>query len=66
MNPVLYYLLLVIPALPNLWGIWHAFKHTFPTGQERLLWICACVFVPVLGGVAYILFGRRRVTGNWS
>ena len=39
--------LLFLPALLNLWGIWHAFNHT-------------CVFVPVLGGVAYVLFGWRR------
>ena len=36
--------LLFLPALLNLWGIW----------------MVACVFVPVLGGVAYVLFGWRR------
>ena len=47
--------LLFLPALLNLWGIWHAFNHTFETPLERVLWIVACVFVPVLGGVAYVL-----------
>ena len=47
--------LLFLPALLNLWGIWHAFNHTFETPLERVLWMVACVFVPVLGGVAYVL-----------
>ncbi|MFR1533412.1 MAG: PLD nuclease N-terminal domain-containing protein [Bilophila wadsworthia] len=38
----------------------HAFNHTFETPLERVLWMVACVFVPVLGGVAYVLFGWRR------
>ena len=44
----------------SLWGIWHAFSHTFETPLERVLWMLACVFVPVFGGVAYVLFGWRR------
>ena len=52
--------LLFLPALLNLWGIWHAFNRTFETPLERVLWMVACVFVPVLGGVAYVLFGWRR------
>ncbi len=66
MNPILFYLLLALPAIPNLWGIHHAFRHTFATPQERLLWICACVFLPLLGGLAYFFMGRRRVTGRWG
>ena len=51
--------LLFLPALLNLWGIWHAFNHTFETPLERVLWMVACVFVPVLGGVAYVLDKSR-------
>ena len=29
--------LLFLPALLNLWGIWHAFNHTFETPLERVL-----------------------------
>lgn len=53
-------LLLGIPAIPNLFGIWHAWNRVFPTPQERLWWLGACVFVPVLGGIAYLIFGMRR------
>ena len=52
--------LLFLPALLNLCCIWHAFYLTFDTHLERVLWMVACVFVPVLGGVAYVLFGWRR------
>lgn len=53
-------LLLFIPAIPNLWGIWHAYHRFFPTQQERLIWLGVCIFVPVLGGLAYLIFGMRR------
>ena len=33
--------LLFLPALLNLWGIWHAFNHTFETPLERVLWMVA-------------------------
>jgi hypothetical protein len=52
--------LLLLPILPNLWAIWHLYKREFPTPQERAAWLVAQVLVPVLGGLAYILFGRNR------
>lgn len=52
--------LVFLPALLNLWGIWHAFTHTFSTPLERVGWILACVFIPLFGGLAYLLFGWRR------
>ncbi len=53
--------LLFLPVLLNLWGIWHAFSHSFATPVERLIWIAVCIFIPFLGGLAYILFGYRRI-----
>ena len=64
MNTALFYILVALPILPNLWAIWHGFHHSFPSQQERLIWILLAVFVPVIGGIAYLLFGRRRVTGR--
>ncbi|MBO4317105.1 MAG: PLDc N-terminal domain-containing protein [Mailhella sp.] len=52
--------LLGLPALINIWSIWHASRHVFPGEKEQLLWILAGVFFPVLGGIAYLLFGLRR------
>lgn len=53
-------LLLGLPAIPNLFGIWHAFNHEFPGPQERLKWLGVCVFIPIFGGIAYLLLGMRR------
>ena len=52
--------LLALPILPNLWTIWHAMRHDFPGEREKYWWTLGAVFVPVLGGVAYLLFGLRR------
>lgn len=52
--------LLLVPIIPNMWSIWHLYKNEFPTPQERAAWIVAQVVLPVLGGVGYILFGRKR------
>jgi len=55
-----YWALLALPILPNLWSIWHVNTHRFAKYTERLLWLLACIFVPCLGGLAYMLFGRPR------
>lgn len=52
--------LLSLPILPNLWAIWHAMRHEFPGEREKYWWTLGAVFVPVLGGLAYLLFGLRR------
>lgn len=52
--------LLALPMLPNLWGIWHAYRHRFKGQAEQMIWIVVCVFLPVLGGLAYLLVGRAR------
>jgi hypothetical protein len=52
--------LIVLPILPNLWSIWHIFKYDFRSPQEKLAWLAAAVFIPVAGGVAYIIMGRKH------
>lgn len=53
-------LLLGLPIIPNLWGIYHAFYRVFPTDSEKMIWVCLCIFLPVLGGVIYFFVGRKR------
>lgn len=60
--PLVHLVILFIPAIPNLFGIWHAYHRVFPTPQERLIWMGVCIFVPMLGGLAYLLFGVRRAS----
>lgn len=52
--------LLVLPILPNLWAIWHCFHRDFPTVNEKLTWLGIAVFIPVIGGLAYLVVGRKR------
>lgn len=52
--------LLLLPILPNLWSIWHAMRHDFPGEREKYLWTMAAVFLPLIGGMLYLLVGWRR------
>lgn len=52
--------ILTLPMIPNLWGIWHAYRHSFENQTTRVIWMCICVFLPVIGGVAYLLMGRPK------
>lgn len=52
--------LLALPILPNLWCIWQAVHREYPSQLERMLWGCAGVFLPVIGGLLYLLIGRHR------
>lgn len=52
--------LLLLPILPNLWSIWHAMHHEFPGEREQYLWTLGAVFLPLLGGLIYLVFGWRR------
>lgn len=52
--------LLILPALINLWAIWSAFHREFDNPIHRILWVALAIFVPVLGGLGYIVFGYRQ------
>ena len=56
----LFFLLLALPILPNFIAIWHSFHRVFPTHLEKMCWFLLAIFVPVLGGVIYLLWGRKR------
>lgn len=60
MNTALLIPLLAIPILPNLWCIWHSYNHEFERPAEKALWMAAGIFLPVLGGLGYLVFGQRR------
>lgn len=58
--PAVVLILLFIPILPNLWSIWHAYHHHFPNLAEKAAWIMMGVFLPVIGGLVYVIVGRKR------
>ena len=68
LNPALLAIVLALPILPNLWSIWHSYKHEFSTPMEKYGWMLAGVMLPVIGGLLYLLFGFRRTTGlaHWA
>ncbi len=41
-------------------SIWDAFHKEFNSVNEKVAWIQICIFIPVLGGIAYLLIGKRR------
>ncbi len=54
-------LLAFLPLLLNLWSIWHVWCHDFSGDfQKKVLWLCVSTFLPILGGLIYILAGRRQ------
>ncbi|HJD98251.1 PLD nuclease N-terminal domain-containing protein [Mailhella massiliensis] len=55
-------LMLIVPALPNMWALKHAMYHDFPTTKEKYRWMMACVFIPCLGGIAYYFVGRKHAS----
>ena len=57
---ILFLILLAIPILPNLWSIRHAYYRDFPSPTEKMIWLGISVFIPVLGGLAYLIWGRKR------
>jgi len=57
-------ILLILPIIPNLWAIWHIFKHDFTTPQVKMFWLAVTVFIPVLGGLAYVFWGRKKIKVN--
>ena len=56
----LLFALLALPILPNFIAIWHSFHREFPTHMEKMFWFLLAIFVPLLGGIIYCIWGRKR------
>ena len=44
----------------SLYSIWDAFHRDFGSSNAKLGWIQLAVLVPFLGGLAYLLIGRKK------
>jgi hypothetical protein len=42
------------------WAIRDAFSRDFSSPSEKMIWVQVSVIVPFLGGIVYLLFGRKR------
>ncbi len=54
------YILISIPALINLWAIWHAMMVSKLETIHKVIWVAILIFVPVLGGIAYFFGSYLR------
>jgi hypothetical protein len=46
--------------LLSWWAIRDAFNKEFESTNEKVFWVQLAVLVPFLGGIVYILVGRKR------
>lgn len=53
-------LVLLVPMLPAFWSIWDIWSHSFKDYNQKMLWLILVVFMPVLGALIYIFWGRRH------
>ncbi len=60
LNILIWFVILIIPILPNLWSIWHIFKNDFKTSQDKMTWVLIATFIPVIGGILYIFLGTKK------
>ncbi|MBC3539456.1 PLD nuclease N-terminal domain-containing protein [Rufibacter sediminis] len=60
--PELLLLLLMvgIPGILWIWSLVDLLTSKFANSLEKLIWLIAIVFVPVLGAVLYLLIGRKQ------
>ena len=55
-------LILLLPMVPTFWAIVDIAYRDFGTLKKKALWGAVIVFVPCLGGLVYLILGRRQGT----
>jgi len=53
-------LILLLPMVPTFWAIVDLGYRDFGTLKKKAIWGAFIVFVPGLGGLVYLIFGRRH------
>lgn len=48
----------------SAWTILDCWKRNYESTNEKVLWIQICIFVPILGSLAYLFIGRNRGSKN--
>ncbi|MGD9022707.1 MAG: PLD nuclease N-terminal domain-containing protein [Deltaproteobacteria bacterium] len=52
--------LFFLPMVPTFWAIVDVAYREFDSIRKKALWGAFVVFVPCLGGIVYLIFGRRQ------
>ena len=55
-------LMLLLPMVPTFWAIVDIAYRDFGTLKKKALWGALIVFIPCLGGLVYLILGRRQGT----
>ena len=55
-------LILLLPMVPTFWAIVDIAYRDFGTLKKKALWGALIVFIPCLGGLVYLILGRRQGT----
>ena len=54
----------LVPMLPAFWSIWDIWSHAFNPPERKMLWLVLVVFIPVIGALIYIVYGRKQAVKN--
>jgi len=46
----------------SAWTILDAWRRDYDLPSEKVAWMQLCIFIPILGSLAYLLIGRKRGT----
>lgn len=60
---VIFVCLLLLPMIPTFWAISHIARGRFATPGQKYRWLAFVVFLPPIGGIVYLIAGRKRWLG---
>ncbi|MDD3312574.1 MAG: PLD nuclease N-terminal domain-containing protein [Pseudodesulfovibrio sp.] len=46
----------------SAWTILDVWRRDYDLPSEKVAWMQLCIFIPILGSLAYLLIGRKRGT----
>jgi len=55
-------LIFILPIVPTFWAIIDVAYREFASMRTKALWGAFVVFVPCIGGIVYLIVGRRQGT----
>ncbi|GAB5527836.1 MAG: hypothetical protein Roseis2KO_57080 [Roseivirga sp.] len=52
--------IVLIPAILWIWALVDIIRSDFADSTNKIVWILAIIFLPVIGALLYLLIGRRQ------